>query len=156
MGDIGMENAIDTDLNCTCYRVRKAARALTQFYDDALADAGATLTQMSVLTELSRTPNVSVTALGKRLGMDRTTLSRTIKPMLRDGWIKSGKSEDRRARNLEVTDTGIETLTHCNDGWRQAESRMLRTIGRENRTALFDLLDQVGGAVRETEPAKVA
>ncbi len=151
-----MEETIAEDLNCTCYRVRKAARVLTQFYDDALADAGATLTQMSVLTELSRSPNVSVTALGKRLGMDRTTLSRIIKPMLRNGWIESGKSDDRRARNLEITKNGIEILTRCNNGWRQAESRMLRTIGRENRSVLFDLLDQAGGAVRDVESANAA
>jgi DNA-binding MarR family transcriptional regulator len=149
------ENAA-TDLNCTCYRVRKAARALTQFYDEALAGAGATLTKMSVLTELSRTPNLSVTALGKRLGMDRTTVSRTIKPMLRDGWIASGEALDRRARDLVITDAGTEILTRCNAGWRHAESKMLRSIGLESRTTLFDLLDRVGDAVRDKDTEQAA
>ena len=144
------------DLNCTCYRVRKAARALTQFYDEALAEAGASLTKMSVLTELSRTPNLSVTALGDRLGMDRTTVSRTIKPMLRDGWIESIGAVDRRARNLVITEEGLETLSRCNVGWRHAESRMLRSIGLESRTTLFDLLDQVGGAVRDKASDRAA
>ncbi len=144
------------DLNCTCYRVRKAARALTQFYDEALSGAGATLTKMSVLTELSRTPNLSVTALGKRLGMDRTTVSRTIKPMLRDSWIASGEALDRRARDLVITDAGIEILTRCNAGWRHAESKMLRSIGLESRATLFDLLDQVGEVVREGESDQAA
>ncbi len=144
------------DLNCTCYRVRKAARALTQFYDEALAEAGATLTKMSVLTELSRTPNLSVTGLGRRLGMDRTTVSRTIKPMLRDGWIASGEALDRRARDLVITGAGVEILTRCNVGWRHAESRMLRSIGLERRTTLFDLLDKVGDAVRDKDTEQAA
>lgn len=137
------------DLNCTCYRVRKAARALTQFYDEALAEAGATLTQMSVLTELARTPNVSVTALGERLGMDRTTLSRTIKPLLTDGWITGAAAKDRRARNLEITQAGFDILNRCNTGWRMAETQMLKTLGRESRDTLFGILDEIGSAVRE-------
>ncbi len=149
------ENAA-ADLNCTCYRVRKAARALTQFYDEALSEAGATLTKMSVLTELSRTPNLSVTALGKHLGMDRTTVSRTIKPMLRDGWIESCEARDRRARDLMITNEGNEILARCNAGWRHAESKMLRSIGLERRTTLFDLLDKVGDAVRDEEPEQAA
>ncbi len=132
------------DLNCTCYRVRKAARALTQFYDETLAKAGLTSTQMSVLTELARSPNLSVTLLGERLGMDRTTLSRIIKPMLRAGWIEDPLGADRRARNLLLSSSGEKVLTQAMSGWSSAETAILRGLGNEKRALLYDLLAEIG------------
>lgn len=131
------------DLKCTCYRVRKAARAMTQFYDDTLANAGLTSTQMSVLVELARSPNLSVTALGGHLGMDRTTLSRIIKPMLMAGWVEGPPGDDRRARNLIITTVGEEMLTEAMSGWSHAESKILQGLGNKKRTQLFDLLAEI-------------
>ena len=134
----------EDDLKCTCYRVRKAARALTRLYDDTLANTGLTSTQMSVLVELSRSPNSSVTDLGTRLGMDRTTMSRIVKPMLAKGWVEGPRGQDRRARDLLITSSGEQTLSSAMSGWSHAETIMLRGLGNEKRALLFELLEEIG------------
>lgn len=140
----GRQQTQNDDLKCTCYRVRKAARAMTQFYDETLAQAGLTSTQMSVLVELARSPNLSVTELGMRLGMDRTTLSRIIKPMLAAGWVEGPPGDDRRARNLVITAAGQDMLTRAMSGWSHAETTILRGLGSEKRAQLYRLLEEIG------------
>lgn len=148
-----IDHSQNDDLNCTCYRVRKAARAMTQFYDDTLANAGLTSTQMSVLVELARSPNLSVTELGKHLGMDRTTLSRTIKPLLAAGWVEGPPGVDRRSRNLAISPAGEKVLTRAMSGWSHAETAILRGLGSEKRNLLYELLEEIGGLARGEDKA---
>jgi len=142
------ETRQDGDLNCTCYRVRKAARALTLFYDERIAGTGLTSTQMSLLTELARSPGLSVTALGDRLGMDRTTTSRILKPMLEKGWIEGPKGTDKRARDLVLSKSGETMLSGAMSGWRHAETKILQRLGGEKRALLYELLEEIGGLAR--------
>lgn len=139
------------DLRCTCYRVRKAARALTQLYDRLLEPSGLTVTQMSLLTELARFPSLSITGLGRHLGMDRTTTSRTVKPMLACGLIREIAGEDRRARNLALTDKGSAALQSAVTAWRRAETAMLQALGEGRREQLYGLLGDASQAALSAE-----
>ena len=71
--------------SCACHKVRTAARAITRAYDDALRPVGLRATQLTVLVATASDESVSITALAKLMGMDRTTLTRNLRPLEAEG-----------------------------------------------------------------------
>jgi hypothetical protein len=72
---------------CNCLAVRRAARHITQFYDQLLAPSGLRTTQRSLLAKLRRLGPMTINALAAEIVMDRTKLGRNILPSERDGLI---------------------------------------------------------------------
>src|ERR1700732_3853608 len=86
---------------CTCLAVRKAARHITQFYDQYLAPVGLRTTQFSILAKLKRLGPMTINALAGELVMDRTTLGRNIRPLQREGLLAVAPGQsDRRSKEL--------------------------------------------------------
>src|SRR5215472_1683757 len=67
--------------DCACLKVRTAARAVTRFYDDAFRPVGLRATQLSVLVAVASSEAVSIASLSRLLGMDRSTLTRNLRPL---------------------------------------------------------------------------
>src|SRR5262249_58169002 len=88
---------------CTCFRVRQAARRVTQLYDHFLAGAGLRITQYSLLANLRQAGPLTMTELARRMAMDRTTLTRNLRPLQRHGYVAVTVGEDRRRRLLALT-----------------------------------------------------
>src|SRR5216684_2606103 len=91
------------DLPCMCASFRRASRALTQMYDDALRPLGLRATQFTILQVLSLAGEVSQGELGRLLVMDSTTLTRTLRILSAQGWIANRPGKDRRERWLRLT-----------------------------------------------------
>src|SRR4029077_4394650 len=93
--------------DCNCLAIRQAARYITQFYDQYLAEAGLRTTQYGILAKLKRRGPMSINALAPELVMDRTTLGRNVQPLERDGLIAvEPDPQDRRSRVLRLTRIG--------------------------------------------------
>ncbi|WP_146739712.1 MarR family winged helix-turn-helix transcriptional regulator [Hyphomonas pacifica] len=75
-------------------RLLRAARRITREYDDALRPVGLTVTQFGLLNSVDRYEPDSISELADLLALDRTTLSRNLKPLEKAGLISAG----RRAR----------------------------------------------------------
>jgi len=133
---------------CTCFRLRRAARRTTQLYDQLLAPAGLTVGQFSLLAHLldpgaPARGGTSVGALSDRLGMDPTTLSRNLKPLMADGLVAEGTDpQDRRRRVLSITRAGRRRFCAAVPRWRQAQARMARSLGDDTLLAMNGLLDR--------------
>ncbi|MFY9937369.1 MAG: MarR family transcriptional regulator, partial [Silvibacterium sp.] len=74
-------------LPCMCASLRRASRLLSQLYEDALRPLGMRATQFTILQSLALAGEVTQGQLGQMLGMDSTTLTRTLTIMIRQGWI---------------------------------------------------------------------
>lgn len=131
---------------CTCAVLRRATRRVTQLYDRALAPAGLRLTQYSVLANVIRAGGPTVTDLADRLIMDRTTLTRTLRPLERSGWIRVAKGPDRRSRAVQVTDAGRRRYEAAVPLWLEAERALRRSMGEDRADALRRLLEDTGVA----------
>jgi DNA-binding MarR family transcriptional regulator len=116
-------------LPCTCFLLRKLARGVTQAYDRELAPAGLTVTQYSLLQTLRRTPGLSVSALGARMGMERTGLLRTLRPLIEAKYARYGAREAGRSAALEITAKGLERLRIATPLWQRAQDRLARRLG---------------------------
>lgn len=133
---------------CTCLRLRRASRKLTQIYDHLLGAAGLTVNQFGLLAQLygadkSRPTGLSMGTIADRLGLDPTTLNRNLKPLHVQGLVKDAiDAADRRVRIIRITEKGRRTLERAMPLWRQAQTQVARAMGEEAIAALNGLLDQ--------------
>jgi DNA-binding MarR family transcriptional regulator len=116
-------------LDCACTSLRRAARAVTRSYDAELRPAGIRATQLTLLQVLERKGTSSQTALGELLALDATTLSRTLQPLARAGWIRSEQGPDRRVVRWSLTPTGRRRLARARPAWERAQARLRARVG---------------------------
>ncbi len=133
---------------CTCHLLRRLARRVTQDYDRAVAPAGLTITQFSLLQHLRHQPGVSASALAQQVGMERTTLLRNLRPVIRDGLARYRSTEVGRSAELELTPRGLERIRRARPLWAQAQATLERQLGKDG-PALHALL---GNAIAALEP----
>jgi len=119
----------DAARDCACFNLRKAARAVTQLYEVALAPSGIRATQFSVLVALALVDGAPLSRVAEGLVMDRTTLTRNLRPLKRRGWVRIEAGEDRRERNLSLTRSGRAALDRALPLWQQAQARVLAHVG---------------------------
>ena len=137
-------NALPSAEECNCFAVRAAARHVTQFYDQCLAPTGLRTTQFSILAKLKRKGPLTINALAEAMVMDRSTLSRNILPLERDGLIAIETSAaDRRARVLRLTSAGEKRLQAARKLWSQAQDRFELNFGRTRSTEMRALMRAV-------------
>jgi DNA-binding MarR family transcriptional regulator len=134
---------------CACTTLRKASRAVTRYYDEAIERAGMTTTQFAVLRGVERAGAVTMSRIADTLIMDRTSLYRVIAPLLRDGLLKSASSgDDARAKWLAVTPLGRSRMARAAKEWETAQARMMAHIGRRRWRRLSASLLEIAEAVR--------
>lgn len=141
-----MDPVDETELDCTCSAVRSAARRLTQYYDDALKEAGLKVTQYGLLAKIARMDRPSVTDLAEKVAMDRTTLTRNLAPLRQAGWIDVAPGPDRRTRSVLLTDAGRKILDTARPYLRAAELGLRRRAGGDVATTLHGTLDLIVAA----------
>lgn len=125
---------------CACSQVRRTARKLSLVYDHALSEVGLTVTQYAVLVNVARARQVSRTALAASLGMDRTTLTRNLRPLERAKLIVKAPSKDRRERLLCLSADGERKLRASYAIWESVQSEFVRKLGAETFGAFEKVL----------------
>jgi DNA-binding MarR family transcriptional regulator len=130
-------------LPCMCGNFRRAARALTQLYDDALRPTGLRATQFTVLQALSLTGEISQGQLGEILAIDSTTLTRTLAILSRRGWISERRGDDRRERRLRLAKAGEAQFKRALPAWEKVQSRLRRRLGEPTWKSLMQVTHQL-------------
>ena len=139
----------DVVQNCTCFNLRKATRAVTQLFDEALKPSGLYATQFSLLAAISSRENVTITELSKALIMDRTTLTRNLNPLQKKGWMEVTPGEDKRTRVLSLTRSGKKVLKDGMKYWHQIQNQVVKILGKENWEKL---LNNLSSTVKKLNP----
>lgn len=131
MENKNMKIDLDDCPSCVNFNIRKAMRAVSQHYDKIMAPAGLRGTQFTILTVLSRMGSLSITELANYLVMDRTTLTRNLKPLEKDGLLKIMPGlEDRRSRRIELTNAGKKAQKFAMPYWQEAQNEMIDFMGK--------------------------
>ena len=112
---------------CLCKRTRAAARAITRFYDDEMRVTGLRPSQVEVLVTVAAKEELSIGALSDELGMDRTTLTRNLRPLEKLGLVAT--SAQGRTRLVRMTAAGIDALAGAVGHWERAQAEMERILG---------------------------
>jgi DNA-binding MarR family transcriptional regulator len=137
------------DLSCMCANFRRASRALTQMYDQELRPEGLRATQFTILQALTLAGEVTQGQLGGVLAIDSTTLTRTLKIMRRDGWVKMSRGEDRREWRLGLTKEGDAIYKRALPAWERTQKKIRTRIGRTDWEQMMKLTNRLTQAVVE-------
>ena len=135
---------------CACFKVRKAARAITKLYEEVLRPSGLRATQFSLLMATRVMGPVTVVKLARVMVMDRTTLTRNLEVLENRGLISIKSGEDRREREVNMTDVGMEVLTKAIPLWEEAQERVRKGLGEERlQNLLGDLSEMISLARKQ-------
>jgi DNA-binding MarR family transcriptional regulator len=132
-----------------CANVRRAARALTQRYDEALRPLGLTITQFTILQALSFAGEITQGRLGEIMAMDSTTLTRTLAVMNRQGWIGKHYGTDRRERLLRLTRAGEAELNRAVPYWQSTQEALRVGLGKQRWDELTKLINDATSMIAE-------
>jgi DNA-binding MarR family transcriptional regulator len=136
---------------CACFNLRKASRALTRFFDKTMQPGGVRGTQFSILVTLSVVGLETVTRLSERLVMDRTTLTRNLRPLEKRGLIHLSQGEDKRTRTVALTPRGRKALADAYPHWETAQIRIMKKLGRKRFQSLLRDLSEISSLFSEAE-----
>jgi DNA-binding MarR family transcriptional regulator len=136
-------------VECACSDLRRATRAVSRMYEDYLRDEGLTATQFALLGLLRAEKQLSISTLGRHMVMDRTSITRALAPLERDGLIHSRPGADKRIRVVSLTNKGRKLVEHAEPRWRQAQQALLETIGENRWRAMLTLLRDTTRMVRQ-------
>jgi DNA-binding MarR family transcriptional regulator len=136
---------------CTNFALRKAARAVTQLYDDMLRPSGLRSTQFTLLALLAGHGEMSVTELAKASATDRTTLTRNFALLERDGLVRVRPGDDdARVRLVTLSPAGRRRLLEAMPLWDAAQRRVVTDVGEGPlttvRAALSGVVDAIAGS----------
>jgi DNA-binding MarR family transcriptional regulator len=105
---------------------------VTQFYDSALRSSGLRTTQFTLLQALNHAPRISQNQLAELLGIDSTTLTRTLAFLRRKGWLRSETGNDRRKLQLFLSPAGQREYKRVFPDWQRAQKRLRQVLGEAN------------------------
>lgn len=115
---------------CHCLNIRRASRAVTQFYEKILEPSRLKVTQYSLLRNLELVESVSMSVLAKTMRIDRTTLNRNMKPLINAGLITVNSGEDSRSRQVTLTEAGKDALLNALALWDKAQASLEEYLGK--------------------------
>ncbi|MEP9388962.1 MarR family winged helix-turn-helix transcriptional regulator [Mesorhizobium sp. KR9-304] len=138
------KDAFSATSACNNATLRRAARKLGQFYDDAVAPAGLKATQQGLLYQIHAGGEPAMGEIAAALIMDLSALGHTLKPLIRDGYVETfNDRQDRRIRRIRLTKAGEKKLAEVMQLWLVAQRRLEDLIGAEKAKRLRTALDEI-------------
>lgn len=133
---------------CACFNLQKATRAVSQFYNKILKPSGLRGTQYTILRVLAVIDSGSITNIANRMVVDRTTLTRNLRPLEKRKLVKIVPGKDQRSREVRLTQKGKDTLITAIPLWEEAQKRFSEGMGMEDYQNLFKLMSSVVKVVK--------
>jgi len=131
--------------NCVCFNLRRVTRKVTQHFDAQMRRHGIRPTQGSMLLSLRAKPSWTMADLSDWLGMDRTTLVRNLRPLLRDGLARA-EGRGRRVE-LSITAKGRKKVEDVLPAWRTAQNAVVKTLGDKHWSVILTDLEAAASAL---------
>ena len=129
--------------DCTCYRLRQAARLLSRNYDAFLVSCGLNIGQFGVLATVAEMEGSSISRLAEALRMDRTTLTRNLNPLRKLGLVAVSTGTDVRSRAIALSPAGRRLLEDARPRWKAAQLHFAKEIGKHKVLLLHSQLDDL-------------
>lgn len=129
--------------SCAAFNLRRTSRAVTALYDSALAPSGLSSTQVTILIGVAKSEPAPVGVLAKILLTDRTTLTRNLAILLREGLVSVSPRSAMRRRLVSLTSKGSTALARSVRQWRKIQTDFVGTFDelrwKEMQKALQEL-----------------
>ena len=127
---------------CTHDKLRRLMRRLSVHYDARLRQVGLKTTQFSLLARVGYLGPIRPADLAEAMGLDASTLTRNLKPLVQSGWAEVRSGADARSRLVSLTEPGRAKLREARLPWREAQSALAAQLGADRVAALHALIDE--------------
>ncbi|MDJ0696532.1 MarR family winged helix-turn-helix transcriptional regulator [Mastigocoleus sp. MO_188.B34] len=126
---------------CACFHLRKASRAVTQLFAENMKSSGLQVTQFTILVAVAIAGSSRISDLAEDLVMDRTTLTRALKPLVKRGLIVVEPGRDRRIKVVSLTAKGYAVMSKAVPFWQEAQAHVVDNLGDKKWNTLLTLLE---------------
>jgi DNA-binding MarR family transcriptional regulator len=138
-----LKKFFDLPALCPAFNIRAASRVITQLFDEILKPTGLQITQFAVLVGVVSLDSPSINQLAKGLVMDRTTLTRNLKPLEKEGLIKITSGDDKRTHFVKITPKGKSAMEKTLPYWEKARTVVSEEFGQKHLDGLLKDLASV-------------
>ncbi len=128
---------------CYCTNMRRATRAITRYYDKLLEPSGLKVTQYSLLNHLKRLGPLTMNELSQAIRLERSTLVRNLKPLESMGLVGILGEKSSKARQVQLTERGLEQLDGANSYWDQAQQNLKELFPEEEFSIFMGALQKL-------------
>lgn len=132
---------LSSPARCTSFKTRQFARVIARHYDAELASTGLKSTQYSLLTHVLNRGPLSTKDLARRMGLDISSLTRNLKPLMDSGWIQQTIGTDARTRCVSITPQGERMQQRGHVRWQVAQQEINEVMGVDRALELHALID---------------
>src|SRR5271170_5629625 len=140
---------------CTHLKLRQLDRIVTRHYDAYLSAAGIKNTQYGLLSHVAVLGPIRPSDLAQRMGLDASTLTRNLQPLVSQGWMRIGPGEDARYRLIEATKEGHENRSEAKREWKRAQLELNARLGAKQVAALHSLIERCMADLTESADSVV-
>jgi DNA-binding MarR family transcriptional regulator len=123
---------------CKCWALRRASRAVTQHYEASFRGTGLRATQFTLLAILTQTGPLPLSELAARLGLERTSLTRNLRPLEKRGYVSAVADEDQRVRRVAITAKGEAAAVAALGAWNKAQASVGSVLRRAGVAQILD------------------
>jgi DNA-binding MarR family transcriptional regulator len=134
---------------CASFNLRKAARVMTQFFDQVLRPTGLRSTQLVILLAAGLKEKTTMSELSDAIVSDRTTLTRALRPLYKKGFLKNVRGADRRKSGVVLTAKGTQAILKAAPYWHAAQAKVEKGFGAKTWKDFVSKLDAAILIVRE-------
>jgi len=126
---------------CFSLALRRAGRAVSRLYDEALLPLDLNNGQFSMLATIAGMGTVRIQKLAEMLEMDRTMVTAALKPLERRKLLRIQISgDDARAREVQLLAAGEQLLRKAIPIWEAQQEGVSKKLSEGDAKALRDLL----------------
>jgi DNA-binding MarR family transcriptional regulator len=151
-----MESADAQPQGCTNFKLRQLLRSVSRLYDAEIAPAGLKTTQYSLLSHVLALGPIAPSALADRMGMDASTLTRNLRPLIDKGWVLQGPGADARSRLVTITPAGTAKQAEARQHWKRAQLALNQRLGAARVAQLHALMDDVQQGLQDLPATEAA
>jgi len=101
------------------------------------------ISQFSILRVLHYMGSTTAKEIQSALIMEQATVSRALKPLLRDGYIMVSEGSDKREKLLSLTKTGQSLYQQALTPWNEAQVLMRKELGGKLEDSLLSLSEKI-------------
>lgn len=137
-----MGKRIDNTL-CHCLKMRRSAENVISFYNKILSPSGLTVRQYSLLHQINIHKGCSVRELSEWTELDRSTLARSLKPLMNVGFVEDKKLYGSRNSKLTLSESGKSICTQAEQLWTSAQQQYEQQLGIDTVKELEQILEKL-------------
>ncbi len=129
--------------DCAALRIRQLNRVISGIYDEELRPFKLTIAQLDILALVSQYESITPQVIGLELNVEKSTLSRGLDRMVRNGWLKASYSPGKRLQAVSLSRKGENLLKKAIEGWTKAQARTEELLGKRHLGNLFKMAERL-------------